>query len=344
MSRIHLSKADVTAVEEQYILDAIRSGWVAPLGPDVDAFEAEIATRTGVSHVLALASGTAALHLGLLKLGAGPGTAVIVPTMTFAASANPIVYTGAEPVFVDSRADGNLDPELMMTAIDTLTAEGTRVVAAMSVDLFGRCADYDEIVPGLQERGIPLIEDAAEALGATYHGSPAGSFGEASVLSFNGNKIMTTSGGGMLLSNNGRGTAPVETHAFTARLRLQPLLRQRRVRAALRPRGDLAQRLSPARRRDRPCHQSAPHQSGRADMSEDSASRMTPLDRWLGATNFNEPPTLWTGVRTGLTDLSQVSRRYGLGWVNRFRLDIDCVNHHTFLGDRKFFVTRSPSS
>jgi dTDP-4-amino-4,6-dideoxygalactose transaminase len=203
MSRIHLSKADVTAVEEQYILDAIRSGWVAPLGPDVDAFEAEIATRTGVSHALALASGTAALHLGLLELGAGPGTAVIVPTMTFAASANPVVYTGAEPVFVDSRADGNVDPELMMTAIDTLTAEGTRVVAAMSVDLFGRCADYDEIVPGLRERGIPLIEDAAEALGATYHESPAGSFGEASVFSFNGNKIMTTSGGGMLLSNNG---------------------------------------------------------------------------------------------------------------------------------------------
>jgi dTDP-4-amino-4,6-dideoxygalactose transaminase len=203
MSRIHLSKADVTEVEESYILDAIRSGWVAPLGPDVDAFEAEIAARAGVSHALALASGTAALHLGLLGLGAEPGTAVIVPSMTFAASANPVTYTGAVPVFIDSRADGNVDPELMMTAIDTLTAEGTRVVAAMSVDLFGRCADYDEIVPGLQERGIPLIEDAAEAVGATYHGNPAGSFGQAAVFSFNGNKIMTTSGGGMLLSNHG---------------------------------------------------------------------------------------------------------------------------------------------
>jgi dTDP-4-amino-4,6-dideoxygalactose transaminase len=202
MSRIHLSKADITEVEEHYILDAVRSGWVAPLGPHVDAFEAEIAARVGVSHALALASGTAALHLGLLELGAGPGTAVIVPSMTFAASANPVVYTGAEPVFVDSRADGNVDPELLMEAIDTLQAEGTQVVAAMSVDLFGRCADYDEIVPGLQERGIPLIEDAAEALGATYHGRPAGSFGTAAVFSFNGNKIMTTSGGGMLLSNN----------------------------------------------------------------------------------------------------------------------------------------------
>jgi dTDP-4-amino-4,6-dideoxygalactose transaminase len=202
MSRIHLSKADVTEVEERYILDAIRSGWVAPLGPDVDAFEAEMAAKADVMHALAVASGTAALHLGLLGLGAGPSTAVIVPSMTFAASANPVVYTGAEPVFVDSRADGNVDPELLMAAIDTLQSEGTRVVAAMSVDLFGRCADYDEIIPGLQKRGVPLIEDAAEAVGATYQGSPAGSFGAASVFSFNGNKIMTTSGGGMLLSND----------------------------------------------------------------------------------------------------------------------------------------------
>lgn len=202
MTHIHLSKADVTEVEEQYILDAIRSGWVAPLGPDVDAFEVEMAARAGVSHSLALASGTAALHLGLLGLGAGPGAAVIVPSMTFAASANPVVYTGAEPVFVDSRADGNLDPALLMEAIDALQAKGTRVVAAMSVDLFGRCADYDEIVPGLQERDIPLIEDAAEAVGASYHARPAGSFGQAAVFSFNGNKIMTTSGGGMLLSKH----------------------------------------------------------------------------------------------------------------------------------------------
>lgn len=202
MSHIHLSKADVTAVEEQYVLDAIRSGWVAPLGPDVDAFEAEIGARVGVPHALALSSGTAALHLGLLGLGAGPGTAVIVPSMTFAASANPVTYTGAQPVFVDSGVDGNLDPQLLLNAVDTLTAEGTKVVAAMSVDLFGRCADYDRIVPALAERGIALIEDAAEALGASYHGSAAGSFGAAAIFSFNGNKIMTTSGGGMLLSND----------------------------------------------------------------------------------------------------------------------------------------------
>jgi dTDP-4-amino-4,6-dideoxygalactose transaminase len=152
MSRIHLSKADTTEVEEHYILNAVRSGWVAPLGPDVDAFGAEMAARAGVSHALALASGTAALHLGLLGLGARLGTAVIVPSMTFAASANPVIYTGAEPVFVDSGADCNVDPGLFMKAIDTMQAEGTRVVAAMSVDLFGRCADYDEIIPGLQVR------------------------------------------------------------------------------------------------------------------------------------------------------------------------------------------------
>ena len=202
MSRIPLSKADVTQVEEQYVLDAIRSGWVAPAGPDIDAFETEIATRAGVSHALALASGTAALHLALLGVGARPGTTVIVPSMTFAASANPVTYTGAEPVFVDSGADGNVDPAFLIKAIDTLGAEGTPVVAAMSVDLFGRCADYDEIVPALAERGIALIEDAAEAVGATYKGRPAGSFGMAAVYSFNGNKIMTTSGGGMLLSND----------------------------------------------------------------------------------------------------------------------------------------------
>ena len=204
MTRIHLSKADVTGIEQDYVLDAMRSGWIAPLGPHVDAFEREMAARVGVSHALALASGTAALHVALLELGARPGTAVVVPSMTFSASANAVVYTGAAPVFVDSHDDANVDPELLFDAIDTVRAEGTDVVAAMTVDLFGRCADYDEIVAGLEQRGIPLLEDAAEAVGATYRGRPAGSFGRAAVLSFNGNKIMTTSGGGMLLSDDKR--------------------------------------------------------------------------------------------------------------------------------------------
>lgn len=203
MTRIFLSKADVTEVEEKFVLDALRSGWVAPLGPDVDAFEAEVAQRTGVSHALALSSGTAALHLALLDVGAGPGRTVVLPSMTFAASANAVSYTGATPVFVDSRSiDGNVDPELLVHAVDTLLAEGVDIAAVMSVDLFGRCADYGVITPALSARGIPLVEDAAEALGASFAGTNAGAFGRAAALSFNGNKIMTTSGGGMLLSDD----------------------------------------------------------------------------------------------------------------------------------------------
>lgn len=201
---IHLSKADVTELEEQYVVAAIRSGWCAPLGPDVDAFEAEVAAFVGVEHALALASGSAALHLAMLELGAGPGRVVVVPTMTFAATANAIAYTGATPVFVDAlREDANVDPALVVEAVDTLRAEGADVCAVVTVDLFGRACDYASIEPALAERGVPLVEDAAEALGADRGGRAAGSFGRAAALSFNGNKIMTTSGGGMLLSNDG---------------------------------------------------------------------------------------------------------------------------------------------
>lgn len=203
MSRVFLSKADVGQVEEDFVLKALRSGWVAPLGPDVDAFEAEVADRVGVAAALALSSGTAALHLALLELGARPGTAVLCSSMTFAASANAIAYTGASPVFVDALLeDGNVDPSLLLQAADTLRAEGVDVVAAMVVDLFGRCADYDEISPQLEERRIPVVEDSAESLGASSSGRAAGSFGRAAALSFNGNKVMTTSGGGMLLSDD----------------------------------------------------------------------------------------------------------------------------------------------
>ena len=203
MSRIFLSKADIGRVEEEFVLDALRSGWVAPLGPHVDAFEAEVAERVGVAGALALSSGTAALHLALLHVGAGPGTCVVVSSMTFAASANAVAYTGATPVFVDSQtSDGNVDPALLLEAVDALLAEGETVAAVMTVDLFGRCADYDRITHELEQRGIPLIEDAAEALGASSAGRGAGSFGQAAALSFNGNKIMTTSGGGMLVSDD----------------------------------------------------------------------------------------------------------------------------------------------
>lgn len=203
MTRIHLSKADVGEIEERYVLDALRSGWVAPLGPHVDAFESEIAARCGVAGALALSSGTAALHLALLDAGAGPGALVPVSTLTFAATANAIVYTGAEPVFVDSqRSDGNIDVQLLIEAVDALLAEGKHVPAVVLVDLFGRCVDYSTALPALQERGVLVVEDAAEALGATHAGRPAGSFGRSAGLSFNGNKILTTSGGGMLLSDD----------------------------------------------------------------------------------------------------------------------------------------------
>ncbi len=170
--RIHLSKAHVTDLEEQLVLEAIRSGWVAPLGPMVDRFEREVAERVGVAGALALSSGTAALHLALLELGAGPGRTVIVPSMTFAASANAVAYTGADLVLVDSDpADGNVDVALLLHAVDTLVEEGADVAAVMAVDLFGRCADYSTLAPELQRRGIPLVEDAAESLGAS---TPAG--------------------------------------------------------------------------------------------------------------------------------------------------------------------------
>ena len=210
--RIHLSKADVTSLEEDYVVAAIRSGWCAPLGPDVDAFEAEVAAFVGVGHALALSSGTAALHLAMLEVGAAPGKVVVLPTMTFAATANAIAYTGATPVFVDAeRGDANIDPALLLDAVDTLRADGADVCAVVTVDLFGRACDYAAIEPGLVERGVPLVEDAAEALGARRGGRSAGTFGRASALSFNGNKIMTTSGGGMLLSDD----ADLVEHART---------------------------------------------------------------------------------------------------------------------------------
>jgi dTDP-4-amino-4,6-dideoxygalactose transaminase len=200
--RLLLSPPDVGPLEEEYVLRALRSGWVAPTGPEVTAFETEMAERTGVGHAVALSSGTAALHLALLGAGVRPGDVVVVPTVTFVACANAVVYTGAEPCFVDVLDDGNIDPALVHDAVNDLHRQGRRVGAVMSVDLLGRCADYDKL-SGLCDRlAVPLIEDAAEALGAEHKGRPAGSFGLVAALSFNGNKVMTTSGGGMLLTND----------------------------------------------------------------------------------------------------------------------------------------------
>ncbi|GAB1642991.1 DegT/DnrJ/EryC1/StrS family aminotransferase [Krasilnikovia sp. MM14-A1259] len=201
--QISLSPPDVGALEETYLVEALRSGWVAPTGPAVTAFEREIAERCGRAHAVATSSGTAALHLALMTLGVGPGDLVAVPTLTFAATANAVSYTGAEAVFVDVDPNtGNLDPELFANLCTELSRTGRRPAAVLPVDLYGRCADYDELLPLCDRYGVQVIEDAAEALGSTYRGRPAGSFGRAAVLSFNGNKIMTTSGGGMLLSDD----------------------------------------------------------------------------------------------------------------------------------------------
>lgn len=201
--RLFLSPPDVTEYEHQAVSDAMRSGWIAPAGPHIDAFEHAMAQRVGVQYAVALSSGTAALHLGLLGLGVRPGHTVITSTMTFAATTNAIVYTGATPYFVDSDiTTGNMDPVLLEKSLQQLSAENQQVAAIIPVDLFGKAADYSAILPIAQRYGVPVLADAAESLGAQYHGQPAGSFGQAAITSFNGNKIMTTSGGGMLFTDD----------------------------------------------------------------------------------------------------------------------------------------------
>ena len=200
-ARVYLSPPELTGRELTMLGEAVASGWIAPLGPHVDAFEAEAARRVDMPHAVALSSGTAALHLALLVLGIGRGDPVWTSTLTFAATANAIVYAGATPVFIDSeRASWNLDPGLVTEALDRAAREGTLPRALIGVDLYGQCADWDPLVAACRRHGVAIIKDAAEALGATYRGRPAGSLGDLSILSFNGNKIITTSGGGMLLA------------------------------------------------------------------------------------------------------------------------------------------------
>lgn len=200
--RIYLSSPDVSQAEEDALVRAVRSGWVAPLGPEVDAFEAELAAFTGRSCAVALSSGTAALHLGLLQLGAGSETVVLTSSMTFAATANAITYTGATPVFVDSDESGNIDPALLEEALEDQIRRGADVAAVVPVDLIGKVADHRAIGEAAGRHGVPVLVDAAESLGASREGRRAGQDGIASIVSFNGNKIMTTSGGGALLCDD----------------------------------------------------------------------------------------------------------------------------------------------
>lgn len=200
--KIYLSSPDVTELEEDAVVRAVRSGWIAPLGPEVNAFEEELAEYSGRRHAVALSSGTAALHLALLAMGIGPGDKVLTSSLTFAATANAIIYTGAEPVFVDAEATGNMDPALLEEAFATLSSEGETVKAVVPVDLLGKVAEHERISQIAARYGARVLSDAAESLGATRNGTPAAGFGIAAAVSFNGNKIMTTSGGGALLTDD----------------------------------------------------------------------------------------------------------------------------------------------
>jgi dTDP-4-amino-4,6-dideoxygalactose transaminase len=203
MPRIYLSPPHVTGREAELVADAIASNWIAPLGPHVDAFEAELAAVAGVEHAVALSSGTAALHLALVVLGIGAGDEVACSGFTFAASANAVTYSGATPFFVDATAETwTIDADLLDRAIASRRDAGAAVRAVVAVDLYGQCCDYDALQEVCTRHDVVLVQDAAESLGATYRGAPAGGQGALAAFSFNGNKIITTSGGGMLVSAN----------------------------------------------------------------------------------------------------------------------------------------------
>lgn len=203
--RIYLSSPHMSGREMAYINEAFDTNWIAPLGPNVNNFETDLVRYTGCGHVAALSSGTAAIHLAIILLGVGPGDEVIVPSFTFSATVNPVVYQHAIPVFVDSEKETwNMDPELLEKAIKDKRrrAKNKSIKAIIVVHLYGMPANMDDIMAVAEKYGIPVIEDAAEALGSKYNGKSLGSFGDFGVFSFNGNKIITTSGGGALASDS----------------------------------------------------------------------------------------------------------------------------------------------
>ena len=201
VGRIWLSPPAATGDEMVFLRAALESGWTAGPDPQVEELESALSEVLQVPNVLALASGTAALHLALRTIGVKAGEPVICSTLTYVASASPILYERAEPVFVDSEPESwNLDPVRLVEAIEALAAHGRKPAAVICVDLFGQCANYSEIEEICRRYEVPLIEDAAEALGASHHRRAAGSFGDAAVVSFNANKIVTATGGGARVS------------------------------------------------------------------------------------------------------------------------------------------------
>ncbi len=201
-SKIWLSLPHIGESEQKFVKQAFESNWVAPLGPNVDGFETDLATFLGQeTHVASLSSGTAALHLALILLNVQPGAEVICQSMTFSASANPIRYLGATPIFIDSEKDTwNMDPDILEEAIVDRIAKGKRPKAIIPVHLYGMPAKMDQIIAIAKKHNIPIVEDAAEALGSSIDNKKCGTFGDIGILSFNGNKIITTSGGGALVS------------------------------------------------------------------------------------------------------------------------------------------------
>ncbi|MFM6311998.1 MAG: DegT/DnrJ/EryC1/StrS family aminotransferase [Dolichospermum sp.] len=200
---ILLSTPHIGSQELAFVKQAFDTNWIAPVGPHVDAFEQEFCQITGASYAAAVSSGTAALHLALQLVGVGSGDEVFCSTLTFAATANPIIYLGAKPVFIDSdRISWNMNPELLQEALQKRAYFGKLPKAVILVHLYGQSADIEPILQACNQYNIPLIEDAAEALGATYKGLSPGTFGRVGIYSFNGNKIITTSGGGMLVSDD----------------------------------------------------------------------------------------------------------------------------------------------
>lgn len=201
--KIWLSSPHIGVNEINYINEAFETNWIAPLGPHVNAFEEGLQNLTQTKHAAALSSGTSAIHLALILLGVKSGDIVFCQSITFSASANPIVYQGAKPVFIDSETDTwNMDPNLLRTALNESKQDGRLPKAIIPVHLYGMPAKMNEIISIANEYGVPVIEDAAEALGSNINLKPCGCFGEFGILSFNGNKIITTSSGGALLSDN----------------------------------------------------------------------------------------------------------------------------------------------
>lgn len=216
--RIYLASPHMGGLEEMFVKEAFDTNWIAPLGANVDGFEKELSEYVGSKTGAALASGTAAIHMALKAVGVKKGDKVFCSSLTFAASCNPIIYEGGIPVFIDSEPEShNMSPVALEKAFKVYEEKGEMPKAVIVVNLYGQSADMDKIIEICKKYNVPIIEDAAESLGATYKGKHSGTFGEYGIYSFNGNKIITTSGGGMLVSNNEEGIAKVRFWSTQAR-------------------------------------------------------------------------------------------------------------------------------